>query len=82
MRRGRALVLLCLAAFVLLSAGFAIVEGMWEPHLAADSLLAIYVSWLLEDKHRRSERARKVTSLRAARQARAPEPLRAVAGER
>lgn len=80
-RQGPALALGLFVFMALASAVFALLNGVWELHLAADAVLAIYVSWLLEDKHRRAVRRRKVRSIQAARRSR-PEPLRAAAGER
>ena len=80
--RARTLVFGILVVGVLASAALAVVRGAWELHLAVDALLAIYVSWLLEEKHRRTERRRRVRSLQSARRARPVEPLRAAAGER
>ena len=77
-RRAGLVFLLVLVAAAIVTAGFAVVEGIWELHLAADAALALFVSWLIEDKHRRSERKRKVRRLRVNR----PEELRLAAGER
>ncbi len=81
-RRGRALVFVALVGAVVITAGLAVLGSPWELHLATDAVLAIYVSWLLEEKHRRSERKRKVRSLQAARRRRTPEPLRPAVGDR
>ena len=77
-RRARVAVLLALMTIVVVTAILAGLRGTWELHLAADAALALFVSWLIEDKHRRSERRRKVRRLRVHR----PEDLRLVAGER
>ncbi|HYN36055.1 MAG TPA: hypothetical protein VEV82_03675 [Actinomycetota bacterium] len=40
---------------------------LWEVHLATDAGLALFVSLLLEEKHRKLDRATKVRSLMASR---------------
>ncbi len=77
-RWARVLVLAVLALAVVVTAGFAILNGTWELQLAADAALALFISWLLEDKHRRAERRRKVKRLHINR----PEELRLAAGDR
>ena len=77
--------LLCgLVLGVLLTGGLALFEGgsMWEIHLATIGALAIFVSLLIEEKHRKLERKRKVRVLKARHLARAEETgaLRLVAG--
>ena len=64
-------VLLCFLCAGVLGTGLAAVlrgGDMWEVHLATDAALALFVSLLLEEKHRKMERARKVRHLRARRQ--------------
>ncbi len=70
-----------LVAGVVVSAGLALVRGGWELHLAAHSLLAIYVAWLLELKHKRAERRRRLRALEARLRMHRPEPLRPAAGD-
>lgn len=77
-RRGRVVALLLLITSVVATAGLAVFSGMWEVHLAADAALALFVSWLIEDQHRRTERRRKVRTLRVSHS----EELRLVAGDR
>lgn len=61
------LLLCCLAAAVVVTGALAVVRGgsLWEMHLATDGALAIFVSLLLEEKHRKMERKRKVRSIKA-----------------
>ena len=63
------LLLGCLAAAVVVTGALAVVRGgsLWEMHLATDGALAIFVSLLLEEKHRKMERKRKVRSIKARR---------------
>jgi hypothetical protein len=75
-------VLFCLLALGAVgTAAAAIVEGgsMWEMHLATDAALAIFISLLIEEKHRKLECRRKVRSLASRR--RAPAPLAVPAEE-
>lgn len=39
---------------------------LWELHLAADACLALFVAWLLEEKHQRRKRVRDLRMTRAA----------------
>ena len=57
----------CLAAAAVVTGALAVVRGgsLWEMHLATDGALAILVSLLLEEKHRKMERKRKVRSIKA-----------------
>ena len=48
--------------------------SIWEVHLATDAALALFVSLLLEEKHRKQERVRKVRSIAARREMKAEEP--------
>lgn len=67
------MVLLC--ACVLGTGITAVLRGgsLWEIHLATDAALALFVSLLLEEKHRKQERVRKVRSLAVRREARVEE---------
>ena len=70
-------VLMALLCAGVLGTGLAAVlrgGSTWEVHLATDAALALFVSLLLEEKHRKQERVRKVRSLAARRQMRAEEP--------
>jgi hypothetical protein len=70
---GRSALLLMLLAVVLASSVMATAKGggLWELQLAADACLALFVAWLLEDKHRRTKRARELKMTRVGRRARA-----------
>ena len=64
-----------------MTGGLGLFAGTWELHLATVAVLAIYVSWLLEEKHRRAERRREVRSLQGVSRRRTPGPLRPAVGE-
>lgn len=57
-----------LLALVLASSVIAALKGgeLWELHLAADACLALFVAWLLEEKHQRRRRVRDLRMARAA----------------
>ena len=62
--------LLCLMTAGALGTGVAAVlksGQLWEVHLATDAALALFISLLLEEKHRKLERAHKVRSMMARR---------------
>ena len=69
-----------LVAGALVTLGLFLWGGSWELHLTFDAALALFVSWLFEDQHRRAERRRKVTALPARRSQ--PGDLRLAAGDR
>ena len=80
-RRARLIVFIVLSAGVLVTLGASLLGGPWELHLAFDAGLALFVSWLFEDQHRRVvERRRKVTPLR--RKVEGFSELRPAAGDR
>ena len=66
-RRIPTLLLCTLVAGVVATGVMALAKGgsMWEVHLATLGALAIFVSLLMEEKHRKLERKRKVRTLRA-----------------
>ena len=80
-RLGPLVVLAVLLAGVVLTLGLALFGSGWELHLAFDAALALYVSWLFEDQHRRAvERRRKVTALPT--RSRTSDGLRLASGDR
>lgn len=80
-RHAQLAVFLALAAGALVTLGAVLLGGGWELHLAFDAALALYVSWLFEDQHRRAvERKRKVTRL--PRRSHSSQDLRIAAGDR
>src|SRR5687768_4050499 len=66
-RRIPTLLLCTLVAGALATGVVALVKGgsMWEVHLATLGALAIFISLLMEEKHRKLERKRKVRTLKA-----------------
>ena len=62
-RHGRLIVFLALSVGVLMSLAGAIVEGTWELHLGFVALFALFLSWLIEDKHKRDARRRRIKAL-------------------
>jgi hypothetical protein len=71
-RRKRALLLIVALVPVSLVAALLRGDWAWSLHAASYALLAVYIAFLAEDRHRRQEGVAKVRALRVRRRERAP----------